>query len=336
MKDRTVSRRNFVGAFWGGILGILAFGYLHPVALPFGCFFGVVVGWWYQEVWQSVTDSFRRGVAGTQHAWNRFMTFVQRPAVLVQWMTRQVNRWYITRTLAVLAHLALNALWVVPLCNYCFNASLKGDIVSLLYILSLTFIIPVLVMILVILLPIMYISHEKRQKAGYVAIGPFRFLARDFVNLFRIEISMFLLMVGILIWFIGVGGAFLLLVAAPISVIVGVVKGIYEVSTRAGHWLCFGTTIIVTALAAWIAYPYLNDARALWTVALFAGLTSALVTEGLRRSLIWFFSISERARTIALATIYSQLAPSRRTFWQITRTAGNRFRDALRVPLMPV
>lgn len=137
MTERTVSRRNLVGGFWGGILGILALGYLHPIALPFGCFFGVVVGWWYQEIWQSTVDSFHCGIVRTQHAWNRFTTFVltptqklrevrfdigpclkvchfflfafvwlsRRPIAFVQWLkAHPMNRAYAMRTLAVLTN----------------------------------------------------------------------------------------------------------------------------------------------------------------------------------------------------------------------------------------
>jgi len=372
MKERTVLRRNFVGAFWGGVLGILAFGYLHPITLPFGCFFGVVVGWWYQEIWQSVIDSFRCGVVRIQHAWNQFMTFLltptcklkevrfdigpylkvfhffvfsfvwllRRPIAFIQWLqAHPVNRAYATRTLAVLTHLALNALWVIPLGVYCFKDVIlpKDSAMPLLYICGFLF-----VLLPVIFTPLfMYELDEKTPKMRkfylvweqYAASGSFRFFAKDLANLFLYEISMFLLVGGMLVWFTGIGGIFLIFVVAPISVMVGVAKGIYEVSTRAGHWLCFGTTIVVTALTAWATHPYLDDARVLWTVALFSGLASAVATEGLRRSLVWFFSISERAQATVSATLGEQLAPSGRAFWRITTTVCDRFRYSLPMPI---
>lgn len=371
MKERSVSRRNFVSAFEGGVLGILALGYLHPIALPFGCFFGVVVGWWYQEIWQSVTDSFRRGVAGTQHAWNRLTTFVltptrklkevrfdigpylkvfhffvfafvwvlRRPIVFIQWLlAHPVNRAYATRTLAVLTHLALNALWVVPLVVYCFkatNSAPNGSAMPLLYVMGGCILVPMLAMLVPPMRAFDFDEEIPKMRKFYLvweryaASGPLRFFAKDLANLFLWEIFISLFAGGMLIWFTGIGGAFLLLVVAPISAMVGAIKGIYEVSMRAGHWLCFGTTVTVTALAAWVAHPYLNDARVLWTVALFAGLGSAVATEGLRRSLVWFFSISERAQAMVSVTLGAQLAPSGRAFWRITTSVSDRFCNAL-------
>ena len=62
MKERTVSRRNLLGAFLGGVLGILAFGFLNAILLPVGVFAGVIGGWWYQEIWASTDHGFRTGI----------------------------------------------------------------------------------------------------------------------------------------------------------------------------------------------------------------------------------------------------------------------------------
>jgi len=361
MKGRTVSTRNLIGAFLGGALGILAFGYLHPAVLPFGCLFGVVVGWWYEEIWKSITDSVSRGIAGTRHAWSRFTTFthtpvkklsidigpgltilhffvcafvwfLSRPIAFIRWLrAHPINRAYAIRTLAVLSYFALNILAIVSLA---FATISKDSVVM-----------PLLFMIGGIgflLGPLGYlISDEETLKMRkfylvwerYSASGPFWFFIKDLVNIFRYEISSILATCGTLIWFFGIGGAFLLLVVIPISVAVGAIKGIYEVSMRAGHWLCFGTTVVVTALTAWIAYPYLNDVRVLWIAALFAGLASAVVTEGLRYSLVWFFSISERTQAVVSETLWEKLTPSGCVFLRITTTVGNKFLNVLPRPV---
>ncbi|MDP3795396.1 MAG: hypothetical protein Q8R13_05785 [bacterium] len=373
MKERTVSRRNFVGAFWGGVLGILAFGYLHPVALPFGCFFGAVVGWWYQEIWQSVADSFRRGVVRTQHAWNRFTTFVLTPTHKLKevrfdigpylkvlhffvfafvWILRRpiafvrllwshpMNRALMVRSLAATGFVGLTALWAIPFATWCFTtagAVPKDSPLILLLVLSGIFV-PLVAAIYPIALDLAVEDTSSwrgfyRNWERYASRGAMYFFARDLVNFFRCQISIALFLGGAAIWFTGIGGAFVFLVVAPISAMVGAVKGFYEFSTKAGHWLCFGTTVVVTAFIAWIAHPYLNDARALWIVALLAGLASAGATECLRRSLVWFFSFSERARAIASATLGAQLAPSGRAFWRITKQVGDKFNNALPVPI---
>ena len=172
-----------------------------------------------------------------------------------------------------------------------------------------------------------------RNWERYASRGAMRFFVRDLANFFLCQISIALFLGGAAIWFTSIGGAFVLLVVAPISAMVGAVKGIYQVSTKAGHWLCFGTTVVVTALTALMAYPYLNDARVLWTVALFAGLASASATEGVRRSLVWFFSFSGHARAVASETLGAQLAPSGRAFWRITKQVGGKFNNALPMPI---
>ena len=367
MKERSVSKRNFVGAFLGGILGILALGYLHPAVLPFGCFFGVVVGWWYQEIWQSVTESVRRGVTKTWYAWKWFTIFaltptrklrevqfnigpylkvfhffvflfvwlLRRPTVFIKWLqAHQMNRAYAVRALAVFTHLASNALWAVPLVIYCFKVTSSAPKDS--WMPLITMLIIVIIPAFVVMTPITLWEENtpKMQKfylmwEQYSAEGPGRLFLKDLTDLFRLEISFFLLVGGAFVWFTGIGGAFVLFVVVPISVAVGTVKGIYRVSTKAGHWLCFGTTTVVTAIVAWMTYPYLNDARILWIIALTAGLTSAIATEAIRRSLVLIFSNSKRASAVAINTLGSQLLSSGRMFWKITMLVNDKFRSVL-------
>ena len=327
MKERTVSRRNFVGAFWGGTFGILAFGYLRPIALPFGCFLGVIIGWWYQEIWQSAFVFIPRWL-------------LRKPTAFVQQLKAPSVQAYILRTVTIIIYLVLSALWVVPLVFYCIKAmeaAPKESAMPILYIFSIVF------AFVLVLIPFIYVydrpeNMSKMQKfylvqEQYATSNPFRFFTKNLANLFLYEISTLLAIGGMLIWFAGIGEIFLFFVIVPISVITGVVKGVYKVSTRGGHWLCFGTTVIVTAITAWVMYPYLNDTRILWTVALFAGLTSAVATEGLRRSLVWFFSISERTHTIASTTLGAQLASRNREFWRITTNIGNKFFGVLPRPV---
>jgi hypothetical protein len=375
MKNRSVSQRNFVGAFLGGVLGILACGYLHPAVLPFGCFLGVIIGWWYQEIWQSVTDSVNHAVARVEHTWNQFTIFVLtptwklknikidikikpclkvlhsiifpliwlllRPIAIIKWlMKHQVNRLYITRTLAVFTHSTINALWVVPLVIYNFKAielyESSESLIPVLHCMSMIFV-PLFTMILPLVALLNETDEETLKKMRrfylnwerYVEKGSFRFYAKELSRFFLYEISICSLFIGGAAWFTVIGAVFVLIVVVPISAGIGLVKGIYKVSVKAGHWLCFGTTVTVTAFVAWTMHPYLNDVRILWFTALFAGLLSAALTEALRRSLVWSFSINERARLIALTRLYVQLTPSGRKFWQITTNIGDRFCDIL-------
>ena len=59
-KGRSERSRNLLGAFLGGLVGILAFGYLTPWVLPLGVLVGVVTGYWYGEIWRGCRVSWVR------------------------------------------------------------------------------------------------------------------------------------------------------------------------------------------------------------------------------------------------------------------------------------
>src|ERR1043166_7801498 len=55
---RSTTKRNFWGGFWGGVLGILATAKLGILALMGGCLVGVLLGFYYQELWQVLKDEW--------------------------------------------------------------------------------------------------------------------------------------------------------------------------------------------------------------------------------------------------------------------------------------
>lgn len=363
MKERTVSQRNFLGALLGGMIGILAFGYLHPIALPPGCFLGVIIGWWYQEIGQFAMKEFHQSTTKSLELWNCLTIFVpalinklketkfdidpyikifysllfpviwilRRPIACIRWLkAHPMNRAYSVKTLAVIMYIALNAVWIVSL-MMCWHeyAQLVGkeSIMPLFYFLGIGTITMMAIM------PCALFSEEgnksKTQKfyldwERYAARGPFHFFGENLLCLFKFEISLMFYGIAKLSWFIGVGGTFVLCIIAPISAVVGAIKGIYHVSTKSGHWLCFGVTITVSTLSAWFTYPYLSDARILWTVALFAGIISTVITEITRRFLVWFFDTSEKIRIMTIMSLCKRLAPIRQKFWRITETTDNK------------
>ena len=381
MRKRTVLQRNFAGAFLGGFMGILTSGYLHLAVLPFGCFFGVIAGWWYQEIWQSVQSSYYNGVT----IWNRsmncvfipvrkfekiwfniklfveisfkrfrlllsmlasvFMWILRLPTLLIQWLqAHPMNSAYMIQAFVVLAYLALNALWIVPLLivpifsntGIVVEQAQKEGLLPALYALGLI----ICVMTTLFITPLSYFIKDSDQPRDemrkfyltwkrYVDNSLIMFFTKELINILSLQILVFFIGCGIILWLLMVASVFLLLVVIPISVIIGLVKGIYHVSTKAGHWLCFGTTLVVTTFTAWVAYPYLNDARILWTVALFAGLISAGATEIMCRSLVWFFSVNKHARRITTTTLEAQLMSIGHIFWEINVSIGNKFLNAL-------
>jgi len=362
MSRRTVSQRNFIGAFLGGILGILAVGYLHPIALPFGCFIGVVIGWWHQEIYQFSANSFRRGIDRTYETLGDFTTFVvtqnighnighkakllavwflSRPIALVKCLgARPLNRALAVGILALLTYSILNSfvseVVASQVINYLYAIALPIEIIKILILIS------GLMMIGAAFSVVLYLVGENQEtilkmwgssKSRWAIISrPFQFFIRVLAKIFLVEISMFFYLGAMLIWFTGIGAAFIFIVIAPISAIIGAVKAIYYVSTKTGHWLCFGTTVVVTALMALVTKPYLSDARVLWAVALLAGLTSAVATEAVRRLLVQLFLINERAHVIVAATFIVQLTPFGKGFKTIAMFLPRKLYQVLQIP----
>ena len=354
------------------MLGILSFGYLHSVALPFGCLLGVICGWWYQEIWQSAVDSYHRGVAKTRFAWERTITFLltpttklkrarfdvgpylkllhlflfmllwvlRRPIVLVQWGKKHpMNRAALVRIFATICFVSLSLPWMFQLEHWCgaiVEAAGKDSLVSII-VLPMVFLPLILIAVPIFLNCHSYDDTDLQSMGSFYrdwsqySRGAFWYFYREVRNLLLYQVSITLLLAGIVIWFLGAGGLFVLFIIAPISATVGVAKGIYKVSMRAGHWLCFGVTIVVTALTAWIVNPYFVDSRVLWLAALFAGLSSAVATEGTRRLLVRFFSANRKTQMVVARTLYEQLAPSSSKFVEVTEQV----RDKL-FPLLPM
>lgn len=371
MKDRTISQRNLLGAFVGGVFGILASGFFHPVLLPVGVFAGVIGGWWYQEIWMATMHGFHEGVAKTQMlaaflftplrrlsewrkelwkdevGWGAFLPIVgflawlvspliwllRRPAAMVMWArAHPVNRAYLVRGATLPLFYAVNAMIIGLLAfllvrsaqGFDFNHDVRG--------------IPIIfgglvlfcVGVISLMAPMMFWSSNSQQKLDqmhnfyrtwerYSSMGVMRFYVSELWFMARAWFSIVAWLVACIAWFCGLGAVFLAIVAI-MSAAIGFVKGVYQVSTRAGHWLCFGATLTTTVISAMLFHNSFVDVRVLWTVALLTGLVSAVATEGLRRGFVLLFRVNRSARTVALVPLGRQLMPGSRMF---CRTSTN-------------
>lgn len=371
MKERTISQRNLLGAFVGGMLGILALGYFNSgFLLVLGVFAGVIGGWWYQEIWVATASGFNEGVAKTRalgaflftpvrrlSEWRKgldeidipllpmlawlatpFIWLLRRPGAMVMWTrAHPVNRAYLVRVATLPVFYAANAV-IVGLLAYLLVRSAQGfdfnhDVRG----------IPIIfgglgllcIGIVSLMAPLMFWSSNSERKLDqmhsfyrtwerYSSMGVARFYVSELWFMARAWFSVVAWLVACIAWFCGIGGVFLAIVAIT-SAAIGMVKGVYQVSIRGGHWLCFGTTLTVTAIAAWIGSSYFGDVRILWGAALSTGLVSALATEGIRRSIVAVFNKNRPARAVALIPLGRQLRPGGRLFWRITTGIGDRF-----------
>lgn len=382
MKGRTVTQRNLLGAFVGGVLGILAFGYFSVFLLPFGVFAGVIGGWWYEEIWQHIVDGIKSGLKTTLlvrdelvRRWNTLVTFLFTPhrrqkemrfdpgpalaavgflLFPLIWLTRRVgwakehpvNKAYLVRWAVTLANYMLSgfvlfwaARWIIDAGNSAEHLHrTNGQI----FWIGLA---PVgLMALLTLVSPLFWdengddTSLDKMRRfystwSRYASKGPLGFFASELLWLVTVEYTSMAWMLGGLAWFIGAGGIFVAIVTI-LSAGIGLVKGVYHVVTRAGHWLCFGVTLATTIVAAWLGYRYFSDARILWATALATGILSAVGTEALRRALVWGFQTYRPARAVALVPIGKQLRPETKLFLQISASVGEWFYGLL--PMRPL
>ncbi len=162
-QQRSVTSRNFLGSFLGGFLGMLAFGYIHAALLPFGVAFGVIIGWWYEDILAVISDSYRRSVRFGKSCWNFLASSAMRPVQVLRqlkgkfdiehrifiipiacliaalawifgrpvafyrWLrAHQMNQAYSLRAAAVIAFLGLTALWLLPLVVWLIPETMGG------------------------------------------------------------------------------------------------------------------------------------------------------------------------------------------------------------------
>jgi hypothetical protein len=363
---RSITARNVTGGFLGGVLGILSFGYIHVYALPLGCIFGVLIGWWYQEIFQSAVEGWHKGVAKMYEAWNQMVLVVTTPTkklkdinikldlfmrvvhffvFLAAWVIRSpltfcrwfkkhpMNQVYVIRSLAVSIVVGLTALWVIPFVNglnvASKSAAVKGSGMELVWIL-----LTILALVAVITVSAYPTHCSENMKefyaswSAYSRYGAIAMFFREMGKTILFQIIGTIAVSGVLVWCILGGAAFLIVVIAPLSFAIGMAKGIYKVAMKSGHWLCLIATLVVTLLSAWRLHDYFADARILWSVALLTGIASALAAESLRRLVALFYTHNEFFSRVATTELASQLLPSGRAFMRISELVGERFLGA--------
>lgn len=384
MKERTVSRRNLLGAFLGGVLGILACGFFNAFLLPVGVFAGVIVGWWYQEILASTMNGFHTGIlmarslgvflftpAHRLSEWRKklwrelgdldpplllflawvatpFIWLLRRPMAGVLWIcAHPLHRAYLvlaailpvfyTIATAVIGSLALVLHWTAQGVDMKYSfwsvpVMAAGVMLFCLYITSLV-------------MPFMIWSESENEQKftqmrriyrvwkRYTSMGALRFYGSELRFITHLWFSGMTWVIACFAWFCGIGGIFLGTMAL-MSAAVGFVKGVYRVSTRAGHWFCFGVTLTTTIIAAALFRPFFEDLQFLLDLALLTGVISAIATEGLRRGLLLLFKTWRQARAIALIPLEHQLRPGGHLFWRISTGAGDWFKRSF-LPVRP-
>lgn len=338
MTIRSAKFRNISGAFLGGMLGILLCGYIHPMALPFGCLVGCIVGYWYDHVWVSAVHAFdiAEGAFGrfAGHPGNTLRSWARRAhRAWESYLGHPVDRAASLRTFASVAFLLLHCC-VLVLCimwGYtiggstgvaAFAAAMVAVCFGIMAVLATKGTHDLLSSLnvdkeMLVKMRIFYTAWERYGNGGL------RYALLAVADLFRTQLAMFLYIMGSLLWFITAGGLFLLAVVAPVAVAVGFVRGIYLASQKDGYWLCFAATLCTAALSAWLMYPYFENGYVLWVVALATGVASAAATDLARQALHALFAASRTARSLAVVPQRYRRRWVSKGFWGVSNSLGN-------------
>lgn len=353
MKSRSITKMNLTGGFFGGILGILSFWYIHPYVLPLGCFLGVVGGFFYQEIMQSAIKGWHKGIRMACEIWGKtvllittptrklqdininldpllkiihFLIFLvvwpfRRPIIFYRWIKKHpMNQVYVLRFLAIVATIELTTLWMVPLGFNMFEIAEKSNAFSILVFFG----------IIVVITTLTYLAIRSEGMRNFYASwsaysyqGAIPFFFREVILNVFFQVVMTALMSGIAFWFIAIGGAFLVIVISPLSFGIGMVKGIYRVAMKPGYGLCLMTTLAVTLISTLKMHTYFTDVRVLWIVALATGVVSAMAAEGLRQLIALFCEHSKFIQHVAMTELGTLLSPSGKFFWNTSKSLGN-------------
>lgn len=353
MKKRSVTVKNVTGSLLGGISGILAFGYIHPIALPIGCLFGVLIGWWYEEIWVSAVEGWRASMsmfcgipkstvsavtAFKNDICNMFLDFLRAMRSIFvgiinafllpcKWFgNHPMNQIFVIRICAIIASIEVSALWLMPICFKIGDMSRAyptgSDPQALLMLAQM------MLVIIVVMSSVMYLVASSEDMNLFYAIweryekkGAVLFFFDDVKMIIVSQIIFFIYLACFVVWFATAGGFFLIAIIAPLSLMIGAVKGVYAVSARSGHLLCLGVTLCVTIFSAWLMHEYFANVQILWITALAAGVVSAGVTEGMRRVIVWCCDRNVFLTNIVSTRTSKQLAPSGRVFMKFTSFA---------------
>lgn len=307
-KRKNVQHRDLLGAFLGGMLGILMVGYFHLTLLPLGCLFGVVIGWWHKEIFRFTRivgrRKMRNSFASAESLANNTVYIVKGvggcllrtialPFRLVGWIFRILSwpvRWPLEHP--------TNAAWtaslfiVYPLyiaCNF------PIVLISWQYVPVVT---TAISFILAILVPcIAFFSHvdtgeenyrEKtkffygmwerwsRSKLGYILNETRRLLA--------IELVLVIAGVSQTIWWWVVGLGFFTIIILPVFLGITAARAMFRLITKEEHWLCFGTTLVATLSSALAFGKWFTDPHILWSVAIFTGACAGVVMLPVRKA----------------------------------------------------
>ena len=321
MKPNTTTvTRNLLGGFLGGLFGVLVAGYVSSLLAPIGCLIGVLSGYWHDRIFAKCKGAMRlhrmrsrrnKTILGDvaealklrRYAVWRFMT---RPlpsvspvlefAVKATLSPFKFFGWLmshpvlIARTITVCAQLSV-ATGFLCATYLLFPSATIEDGTRMIYWIACG-IAGVLAMFF--RLEVADDAADNSAKAFYTTWNrysqrnPIVFALNEFKAAIMIQSVIFVL-IGIVccIAVMALVGLFVGFFSSLI--VVGIIRGLWTVSSRKEHLLCLGISLIGTVASAIVFNGSLSGST-LWIVALATGLACGVSSEIARRSILWAFA----------------------------------------------
>lgn len=327
----SVSVRNFVGGLLGGTTGILLAQYIHPSALPLGVVFGVVFGWFHSELIALFRSAHQRAcaatggavqvaneavaylgrVSGLPPAFMRFLHFVVERVVVgsVVWIATAPGRMYrwlkadsmnpvcaITKGFAVawmlsgapLGYLVGTEFFHTPK----HEEGVLGGVLDL-------------VMMIGGCLAHQFQGTDSDQSGRYrreLTVAT----RHDYIWLLAYLTVMHLrytIGFGVFVT-VAVGWAIPSALAAVCGVylalfVLCLFNEVHALFKNSGHWLCLGTTLVVTGLSWMYFHDRFEHAAVVWSVALATGVASGAATELIRHPINAFYANTALGKWLA-------------------------------------
>lgn len=324
----SVTFRNLLGGFLGGVAGILATASWSPYALVPAVFLGVLLGWYHQELLvaargnmqqQPLTTRMKSVLAATTHSSSALeiamrehfgtslplFRFVLWLVVAPLWLLGRVPaavRWARVsserqaRLLRALTSLILPlpiALWVYQ--HVCTNELAKAEVSNL----SASFFASLLALLvlLVLAMPILLSAggdvrnrHSSRVDTIYQHRGVLAAMGMMVFYGLRAWALCIIYAVVVAVYIVLVGVLTIVTICIPVMTLYAIVRMLVCIAQQSGHRLCLSVTLAVTVWSAWRFHGQFESPAAVWVIALVTGIASGMVTEAVRRSASWLLA----------------------------------------------
>ena len=318
--------RNIIGAFVGGMTGILTCYYVGVAYMPLACLIGVVLGFWHDKLiidyrknitiarafgtacgvrinqWKNGCVNYLNQPKECLHHWwaknhtdnvVRILSWVvSLPAIFIAWLRKHpMNR---ADTITCLVSVGvIGALWRFGYFSSLFSQGEPFQNMSLPPLIGVGMFIAT---IMLLAFPIFALMSSRegggdmqghyRQYSKYSRYGVAGWALYQLKNVVLLYAYAFVF-TELLLVVCGLVIAGLMATIAFLCVVVVPARVFWRCVKMQGHWLCFGTTVLTTLIAWFSVRNHVNSAATAWTLALVNGICAALITEGLRHAYNW-------------------------------------------------